>query len=173
MRLQHAICEIHGVCVNWLLTSSLRFPVNRRLLSFGEVKVIHEFSTPMLSSNSYQVNTVFQDSTTMFYNWVFLSVGPVIFAPIFYKYFSLKMSNDVQFLNVSPCTFITFEERLIWWAPRGQCSRHWFPMKFVSLVGTASSHNPSIPWASVSVYKEWFSNIKACEKTNRPKLRAL
>jgi len=36
---------------------------------------------------------VCQDSTTMFYNLVFLSIGPVIFAPIFHKYFFLKMSK--------------------------------------------------------------------------------
>lgn len=60
----------------------------------------------------------------MFYNLAFLSVVPVTFAPIFCKYFFFKKrQNDIQFLNVSPCTFITFEEQLIWWVLRGQ--RQW------------------------------------------------
>lgn len=52
-------------------------------------------------------------------------------------------------------------------------SRYSFLSKSVFVIGTANSHNPSIPRASVSVYKEQFSNVKACEKTYRPKLRAL
>lgn len=52
----------------------------------------------------------------------------------------------------------------------GRSSGHRFPMK-LSLVGPASSHSPSIPWASVSVYKEGLWDCKACEKTNRPTLR--
>lgn len=54
----------------------------------------------------------------------------------------------------------------------GKSSGHRFPMK-LCLVGPASSHSPTIPWASVSVYKEGLSDCEACENTNRPALSPL
>lgn len=165
-------------------TSTCSVVLLRGLNEFIQVKYLEQCGP--LSSTLWLlvvVNSMYiwKCSISVHTKWTsFFRVPPWWFiAYCFFQWFFALISPKCSFLRTSEWHAISY--RLTMYLQRslsvegqeGRCSRQWFPMKLVSLVGAASSHNPSIPWASVSVYKEWFSNIKACEKTNRPKLRAL
>lgn len=100
----------------------------------------------------------------------FVFSSPSNFGSCFHNYFFLK---KIKWHTASSChsyTFTALTTSLSVEPWEGKSSGHRFPMK-LSLVGPASSHNPSIPWASVSVYKEGLWDCEACEKTNRPTFR--